>query len=200
MANKYEQVVTDIGTARYPWLNYPDDRYSNPPEFKIELILNKEQSAPVIKKIDEAIDKAKELTKGKKAKEATRPYKEELDDQDQPTGNLIFRFKQKSKINLKDGTQVDLKPVVVDSKGVKLTNEQIWGGTKCRVSALLVPYFVAATGYGCSLRLKAVQIIDLVSGKNGDMKDHGFKEEKGYESPNSDSQTEDEKPDESDDF
>ena len=24
MANKFEQVVTDTGIARYPWLNYPE--------------------------------------------------------------------------------------------------------------------------------------------------------------------------------
>ena len=37
---------------------------------------------------------------------------------------------------------------------------------------------MAGNGYGCSLRLKAVQIIDLVSGKDGDMGKHGFKEER----------------------
>ena len=93
-----------------------------------------------------------------------------------------------------------MKPMVVDAKGRKLTNEQIWGGTKCKVSALLIPYFMAGNGYGCSLQLKAVQIIDLVSGKDGDMGKHGFKEEKGYESPDTDSATEDEVPEETEDF
>ena len=200
MANKFEQVVTDTGIARYPWLNYPDDQYSKPGDYKLGLILTKEQAAPLIKKIQDTISKAKELANGKKTKAAALPYREELDDQDQPTGNLVFNFKQKSKINLKDGTQADMKPMVVDAKGRRLTNEQIWGGTKCKVSALLIPYFMAGNGYGCSLRLKAVQIIDLVSGKDGDMGKHGFKEEKGYESPDTDSATEDEVPEETEDF
>ena len=200
MANKHEQIVTDIGTARYPWLNYPDDQYSKPGDYKLGLILTKEQAAPLIKKIEETIEKAKELTKGKKSKQASLPYKEELDDQENETGNLIFNFKQKAKIQLKDGTQADMKPIVVDAKGQKLKNEQIWGGTKCKVSALLVPYFVATTGYGCSLRLKAVQIIDLVSGSTGDMTRHGFKEEKGYESPDTDSTSEEEQSEEDHDY
>jgi hypothetical protein len=51
------------------------------------------------------------------------------------------------------------------------------------------------------MRLKAVQIIELVSGKDGDMGSHGFKEEKGYEAPDTDSTTEeDEVSEETDDF
>tara|TARA_B100000963_G_C22525700_1_gene625196 strand:- start:496 stop:1098 length:603 start_codon:yes stop_codon:yes gene_type:complete len=200
MANKFEQIVTDIGIARYPWLNYPDDQYSNPGEYKLGLILTKEQAAPLIKKIEDTVAKAKELGKGKKVSPNNLPYKDELDDQEQPTGNFIFNFKQKSKINMKDGSQVDIKPVVVDSKGRKLTNEQIWGGTKCKVSALLIPY-LAGSNYGCTMRLRAVQIIELVSGKDGDMGSHGFKEEKGYEAPDTDSTTEEDKvSEETDDF
>ena len=38
---------------------------------------------------------------------------------------LFLTLKQKSKINLKDGTQADMKPSVVDAaKGRKLTEEQ----------------------------------------------------------------------------
>ncbi|OUU24129.1 MAG: hypothetical protein CBB97_12315 [Candidatus Endolissoclinum sp. TMED37] len=199
MANKFEQIVTDIGIASYPWLNYPDDQFATPGDYKLSLILTKEQAAPLMKKIDETHARAKELGKGKKVSPNNLPYKEQLDDQEQPTGNYILNFKQKSKINMKDGSQIDIKPMIVDSKGRKMGNEQIWGGTKCRVSALLVPY-LRGSNYGCTMRLKAVQIIDLVSSKNGDMSSHGFKEEKGYESPDTDSATKDEVPEEAEDF
>ena len=50
-----------------------------------------------------------------------------------------------------------------------------------KVSADLVPYYVPALGIGVSLRLKAAQIIELVSGGQGaDANTYGFKQETGY--------------------
>ena len=53
----------------------------------------------------------------------------------------------------------------------------IWGGTKMRVAYELVPYYAPMIGAGITARLKAVQVIELVEGKDSNL----FKEEDGYE-------------------
>ena len=46
--------------------------------------------------------------------------------------------------------------------GDKLDKMRIGSGTSCRVGYEIVPYHTGMVGMGLSLRLKAVQIIDLV--------------------------------------
>ena len=58
----------------------------------------------------------------------------------------------------------------------------IWGGTEAKVAYQIIPYFVGSIGAGVSLRLKAVQILSLVTGE-GNASSFGFKEEQGFEAP-----------------
>ena len=61
--------------------------------------------------------------------------------------------------------------------------ESIWGGSVLRISADLIPFYVAAVGAGVSLRLKAVQIIDLKTGGGAGAESYGFEATKGYVAP-----------------
>ena len=49
------------------------------------------------------------------------------------------------------------------------------------------PYYVAAVGAGVSLRLKAVQIIDLKTGGGADASAYGFSATEGFTAPDRDS-------------
>ena len=53
----------------------------------------------------------------------------------------------------------------------------IWGGSKMRVAFNLVPYYTPMLGAGITARLKAVQVISLVEGKDSNL----FSKEDGYE-------------------
>ena len=181
MAKQNEQIVTPIGVSSYPWLNYPDTRYNSDGEFKVSLILDKEQSTPLQEKINSVLEEAKKLVPKNKKANTHVPFEDELDDQEEPTGNVVFKFKRKHKIKTKDGSIIETFPRVFDSEGQVFGDEQIWGGSQMKVSADLVPYYVPALGIGVSLRLKAAQIIELVSGGQGaDANTYGFKQETGY--------------------
>jgi hypothetical protein len=108
--------------------------------------------------------------------------KDEVNDDAEPTGRKIVRFKMNASYS-KDGETIKIKPQIFDSQGNHLKNPpQIWGGSVLKVSYQIVPYYNASTnGAGASLRMSGVQIIKLVSGGGASAEAHGFgKEEDGY--------------------
>tara|TARA_R110002073_G_scaffold63572_2_gene159252 strand:- start:983 stop:1435 length:453 start_codon:yes stop_codon:yes gene_type:complete len=130
-----------------------------------------------------SLEMAKQQSKGKEPKTANLPFEEEYLE-GKPTGNIIFKFKAKAKINMKSGETIDIKIPVFDSKGTPM-KDQIWSGSEMKVSADMIPYYTAMAGAGVSLRLKAVQVAKLVEGgKGAGSQTHGFEEIKdGYVAP-----------------
>ena len=88
-------------------------------------------------------------------------------------------FKCKASGVSKTGQNWEQKPKVFDSKGTPISKDILtWGGTM-KVTYEIIPYSNNMLGNGVSLRLKAVQVHELVSG--GDADSYGFKEEaNGY--------------------
>ena len=126
------------------------------------------------RKLEELVDEyAHQL--GKKTKRAPLPFK--INEED---GTLEVTLKCKAKGIRNDGTTWEQKPVIFDSKGTPFEPDGvIWGGTVAKISFTPSLYSVAAIGTGISLRLKAVQIIDLVKGGNSS-DTYGFTEEEGH--------------------
>lgn len=179
---QHENLVTPAGRAIYPWLINPDTKFNALGEYKVSLSLSTSEAEPLIKKIDEAMEKAKTLApEGKKVKVSDPPYFNEVDGDEQETGNVLFKFKSKAQIQTKDGKTIKITPKLFDSKGTLLKDvTEIWGGSMIKISADIAPYFVGAVGAGVSLRLKAVQIIELVTGGNN-ADSYGFESTEGYE-------------------
>jgi hypothetical protein len=196
--------TTPKGTFRYPSLAKPDygtKDYPNPDgAYKVDLILSEDEAQPLIKDLtpayNKAMEEAEEEFKGlpvatrKKLKEVTKNdlYTIEYDKEtEEPTGNLIFRFKMKASGTRKDKTTWSAKPALFDAKGKPLLKvPEIWGGTIGKISFEAVPYFVSGTGAaGLSLRLQAAQIIELRSGSQRDAGAYGFGEEDGFEADDS---------------
>ena len=75
-----------------------------------------------------------------------------------------------------------------DAKGKPLTGEtKVGGGSVIKVSYEVVPYYTAIAGAGVSLRLKAVQIIELKAySGGGNAESYGFGEEEGFEADDED--------------
>jgi hypothetical protein len=186
MAKKQnESIVTPQGTAIYPHLIEPDTKFNALGEYKVSLAIDEDEAAPIITKIDEQIAVSKKLIpKGKKEKMADEPYFPELDDEGQETGRVVFKFKMKAQINTKDGRTITMSPKLFDAEGSLAEGiDSIWGGSELRVSADLIPFYVAAVGAGVSLRMKAVQIIDLVQGGGASASNYGFDATEGYVAP-----------------
>lgn len=185
MANDNIGVVSPEGIAIYPHLTQPDTKFNAMGEYKVSLSVDKSEAAPLIGNIEAAMERAKKMVpKGKRPKLAEPPYFDELDDEGQETGRVVFKFKMKAKINTKDGRTIEMKPKLFDASGTLMGDvDSIWGGSKLRISADLVPYYVATTGAGVSARLKAVQIIDLKTGGGADASSFGFEATEGYSAP-----------------
>lgn len=182
MAKDYIGIVTPEGTAIYPHLIKPDTKFNVMGEYKVSLSIPEKEAAPMIVNYNNAQKIAKSMIpKGKNPKMAQLPYSNELDDDGQETGNVIFKFKMKAKVTTLDGRNIELKPKIFDAAGTLLNDvDSIWGGSRLRVSADLVPYHVAAIGAGVSARLKAVQIIELKTGGGSSAEAFGFEATDGF--------------------
>lgn len=199
MARKGNPVFfTPAGTAQYPWLNKPDTKFDADGVYKTNLILSAEDFNAPNKKLGgkslqqvltdaveaKMAETLAELPKAAASKVKTADvYEDELDDQGEPTGNVKLHFKLKAKVTVKSsGKTFEQKPTLVDSKN-KVIDDIIYGGSTIKLSFSPIPYYMASTKtVGVSLRMIAVQVLDLVSRGGGDT---GFDVEDGYvgESP-----------------
>ena len=183
--NENLKLTSPKGTFVYPHLNKPDTKFNADGEYKVTLSLTSEEATPLLKTLEEQISlsksEAEEKAKGKKLKVADPPYVVNEED-----GNYHFKFKLKARVkSSKTGNEWEQKPAIFDSQLKPFSlDKQIWGGTQGKISFEVVRYFVATTGAGITLRMKAVQIIDLVEGSGGDGTKHGFNTEDGYVADN----------------
>lgn len=185
LKNNYTKIVSGVGISQYAWLTQPDTRFDEIGHFKTNLILSGEDADTLKGAINEELTKsvalAKEKAKGKNIKTAPAPFEDEVDDNGEPTGSTVFKFKTKAQITTRDGKIIPNKVAIFDSKGKPMVDCNVWSGSEMKVSAELVPYFTAMVGAGVSMRLRAVQITKLVEGGAGNAKGYGFGEEEGYE-------------------
>lgn len=193
------QFTTPIGTFQYPSLDAPSygtDKFPKPEGvYRANLILPANDAA--VKKFiadlkphhDEAMAAAQDAfaqlpvaSRRKLGSVSTHPlYEVEYDKEtEQPTGNIVFRFKLTAsgvyKKGPKAGEKWSARPALFDARGNKMNNPPaIWGGTKGRVSFSAGPMFVSATGLGgLSYRLIGAQIIDLVTKGDRSAESLGF--------------------------
>ena len=178
---KVERFVSPKGIASYPYLTNPDTKFNPDGEYKVSLIVAGDDASKAIdfltEKHNAAVAQAKKENAGKRVKEGELPCIENDD------GTVTFKFKMKAKVTPKKGDPFEQKPALFDAKGKPLTGEpKVGGGSTIKVSYEVVPYYTAIAGAGISLRLKAVQIIELkeYSG-GGNAESYGFGEEEGFE-------------------
>lgn len=185
--SKKEQYYTPIGVFKYAHLNKPDTRYKEEGEYSVVVALDKddEATAAFIKQIDALVPKQEEAAeegfenaspKQKatwKKKGITEPtimpwYDEEFDDEGEPTGRLLFRFKTKASFKSKEGKLIKKVVTLVDGFGQVIPAKKrplVYAGTVGRVAFSVGYSFIAKEAESfMSLYLNQVQIVKLVSG------------------------------------
>lgn len=201
--------ITPVGVASYPYLNKADTKFNAEGEFKTGLRMSaedskalrtqidkmtEEQEAVVRAELEDRLAKAKtgaDKAKVKKLMEnltANVPYVETVDDDGEPDGGYELKFKTKATFkDNKTGKTIQRTVKLFDAKR-NPTTVAIFGGSRIKVAYELAPYFVPATGaYGVSLRMNAVQVIELSQGSGGSTgASYGFGEEDGFESEGED--------------
>lgn len=199
---KSVKISTPKGVAVFPRLHEPDTKFKTEGEYSITLRLSEDDAADLMEKcssmanaaFDAATEELNEAIKaatGKKKVDLKAvldgltlglPYSPDYDDDGNANGFYLFKFKMvASGINKKTQKPWSRRPALFDSKGVPLkTPVEVWGGSEVRVAGELKPYFISGQKTaGCSLKLEAVKIIQLVSGGPKSASGYGFGEDEG---------------------
>lgn len=195
---KFQQITSPSGTALFPWLHKPDTKFNPDGEYGVKLVLpaKAKETKEYLAALDDAYDLAiaaareeMETKKGaaaaKKLKLADKPYSIEEDEETgKPTGNVRINFKLKAKVtSKKDGQVYEQHPHIFDAKGKIVADvPNIGSGSTIKTSAFIIPFYTAQVGAGITLRLRAVQLLELVEfGASANASGYGFAEEEGYE-------------------
>ena len=144
----------------------PDKEYNN---FNIEILMDKAEQEKFKAEIMGEIDKKVEHY----------PWRIVEDNDGMETGEIRFKFGMKKSFVTRDGETIEQHPQVFDSKGNLITDKsfRIGNGSVCKVSYFMSPYHNKGRA-GVSLRLKAVQVLELVHyGVQTDPGDFGFSQE-----------------------
>ncbi len=156
---KYVRLVSPKGVAVYPRLNTPSTKFKEEGEYSVKLAIptaDATQYLEQIKSITREFYKEQcALLKKEKLNVRAFPWEEDGD-------KVIVKFANIAKITAKSGQVYEMKVALLDSKGNPIT-DLIGAGSILKVAAEIKPWYVPAMGVGVSLRLKAVQVIDLKS-------------------------------------
>lgn len=176
---KLVSIVSPKGLASYPFLNKPSTKFKPEGEYSVKLVLSKEDGEKLVEQIKAVLrDAYKEqcaLLKKDKLKMADFPWKETEE------GKLEIKFAQTASFTSKTGETYERKIALFDTKGNPVS-DSIGSNSILRCAADVYPWYTPLLGMGVSLRLKAVQVVELVApSMNLSASAYGFtSEEEGY--------------------
>lgn len=182
-------IVTPTGTCQWPWLTMgnPDTKFG-PGVYRTNLIIDGSDAEAFMKKVEEIKQEAENFIKEENPqhKPLVVPIDKAQDENGkQIPGQYIVKAKAKAYFQNQDGTQTHNEILIVDAKKTKLTDVSIWSGTKAKL-AIDVGVVATAVYTGLVFRLKAVQVIDLVTGGSGT---DSFDVEDGFEADETQTKT-----------
>jgi len=183
MDKKYNRVrlTSPKGVAMYPKLNRADTKFNEDGVYSTKLLVSKEEATSFVQSVKQLLKEYYEETckqqKKNKLKLADYPWKENEDGD-----KLEINFKLPAKVKTKNGEIIEMRPALFDSKGTPC-DKLIGGGSTIKIGCEASPWFVPALGVGVTLRLRAVQVIDLKEPSSGgsSFESFGFSsEEEGF--------------------
>lgn len=177
MANKYPTITTPRGVFVYPHLTEADTKFVKPDgEYHTKFALDakakttKSFIASLTKEMEAYIEENPDELKPAQLKKALRAdlFEDEVDDEGEETGRVIFKFKLKAKVETKTKSWTQ-EPRLFDSQAQPIKGEiNIWTGSEGKVNVEVFPYYMATTkSFGLSLRCVGAQILKLVEGSGG---------------------------------
>lgn len=148
------RITTPIGTAVYPHVNKPDTKYNAAGEYNCKLKLD-ESDALVLKEQLETIyeegyqDECRRRRKQSLRKAPRLPLYQDDD------GDWLLIAKQKAKVR-----DFEFTVPLFDSAG-KPTDVNVGSGSRLKLAIEPFPYYTDSAGYGLTLRLRGVQVIEV---------------------------------------
>lgn len=168
--------ISPLGPFIHPWLNKPDTKYNEDGLFHVDQRLSGDAGEKLAAKIEAAATAAlQEHTQEMKPGEAKKwklyvPFEREEDDETgEPTGDIIFNFKQNAKIKSKKEPSgfKDVKIELRDSKD-NVIDVAVWDGSEGRIMFSMRPIvMVSSKEVGVRLDFAKVQVVKLKQGSGG---------------------------------
>lgn len=184
-ANKKTYEFSPFGVAVHPWLNKPDVKFNADGVYKTGLRLTGTDAIETRDRVKAASDAyfeetTAEMTPAERKKWSVYyPYEEEEDDQGNPTGAIVFDFKQNAIIKLRSGEVKDIQIALEDAKNNDM-HSPIWGGSVIRTMfSMRGIKMTSGKQAGVRLDFAAVQVKELSKGSGGGGR--GFDVVEGFE-------------------
>ena len=178
------RLTTPKATFKYPKLIEPETKFTPEGHYKVTAVIPADEADAMAEALDTLFEAHKASLKAQapsqkfKAIDPSYGY-EDID------GKPCFTIsvKMKAKGMDRDGRSWSAVPALFDASGAPVKDREalrgMWSGTTGRVSFEACPFYQPALGAGITLRLKAVQIINLVE-SGGSADSFGFQEEAGW--------------------
>ena len=176
--------TTPKGAFHWAHVGTPDTTFKAEGQFHVKLQLEGQEAEDMRNAVDTAHANWKSevnKTKGNKAYQEFLPYKTILGEDGMESG-IQFHFKMKaSGVNSRTGQAFTQRPMVVGPDKTPLpTNIKIANGSTGKVAYEMAPYQFGS-GLGIQLRLRGVQVLNLIEWNGDSADDSMFSVEDGYE-------------------
>ena len=170
-------LTTPRGKAVYPHIKTPDTKLNADGVYSTKLHVSEEAFNLFTKTVTDIVEKEYEAectAKGKKLRRANSNPLRITED-----GDYEIFAKQVARRQTKKGL-LEFSVPVFDSKGSRIVDvPAIGSGSELKLSVEVYTWYTDLQGFGYTLRLKAVQLLDLVEYSGGD--NFGFgAEDDGY--------------------
>lgn len=154
-------ITTVVGTARYPNVNKPNTTFDPDGAYSCDIVVTEAEAKEFLATVETIRSQAHEMEErktGKKIRLCKEIPVKQTDD-----GQWIIRSKQKAKgKNTRTGEVYDFKIKLFDAKGSPC-DEEVGAGSKVKLAVKPYTWYSPSLGFGVSLQLKAVQIIELIA-------------------------------------
>lgn len=177
------RLTTPKATLKYPKLIEPETKFSPEGHYKVTAVIPAEDVGDLADQLDTLFEEHKASLKAQAPNQKFKAIDPSFGFED-IDGKPCFTIsvKMKAKGMDRDGRSWSAAPALFDATGAPVKDREalrgMWSGTTGRVSFEACPFYQPALGAGITLRLKAVQIIDLVE-SGGSANSFGFQEEAG---------------------
>lgn len=167
-------ITTPIGVAFYPHVVTPNTTFDENGLFDCKLHVSEEDFNTFELKVNDIVNAAYDQeckARGKKKLQvaAKKPLRQ-TDD-----GDFEIYAKQKAKIETRSKGTIEFSIALFDGEGSKINDKpKIGSGSRLRLGVEVAPYFTDMIGFGYTLRLKAVQVIELCEYSGGGGSKFGF--------------------------
>ncbi len=154
-------LTTPAGVAFYPHVVTPNTKFDENGVFDCKLHVSEGDYNSFELKVKEIVNAAYDEECARQGKKTLKVF-EKKPLRVNEEGDFEIYAKQKHKILTSKGETLVFSVALYDSKGQKISDEpKIGSGSRLRLGVEVAPYYTDMIGFGYTLRLKAVQLLEL---------------------------------------